>query len=129
MGTLYDYLLLQKDGAEVTVLDNVYDIETYFYNQPNDEWDNIMFDLAKKLQIVKINDGVVTVNLSDLIERNLSNLESLSDLFMECDIDLIMILVELLFWNDNSALLTKSISSSSKRKLSIPFLSIIKFTS
>ena len=54
MSTLYDYLLLQKDGAEVTVLDNVYDIETYFYNQPNDEWDNIMFDLAKKLQIVKI---------------------------------------------------------------------------
>ena len=90
MSTLYDYLLLQKDGAEVTVLDNVYDTETYFYNQPNDEWDNIMFDLAKKLQIVKINNGVVTVNLSDLIERNLSNLESLSDLFMECDIDLIM---------------------------------------
>ena len=90
MSTLYDYLLSQEDGAEVTVLDNVYDTETYFYNQSDDEWDNIMLDLAKKLQIVKINDGIVTVNLSDLIERNLSNLESLSVLFMECDIDLIM---------------------------------------
>lgn len=48
-----------------------------------------MLDLAKKLQIVKVDDGVVTVNLSDLIERNLSNLDFL-DLFIGCDIDLIM---------------------------------------
>ena len=89
MSTLYDYLLLQEDGAEVTVLDNVYDTETYFYNQSDDEWDNIMLDLSKKLQIVKVDDGVVTVNLSDLIERNLSNLDFL-DLFIDCDIDLIM---------------------------------------
>ena len=89
MSTLYDYLLLQEDGAEVTVLDSVYDTETYFYNQSDDEWDNIMLDLAKKLQIVKVDDGVVTVNLSDLIERNLSNLDFL-DLFIDCDIDLIM---------------------------------------
>lgn len=38
--TLYEYILSNPDGAEITVFDDTYDIEAYFYNDINDvfEW-------------------------------------------------------------------------------------------
>lgn len=89
--TLYDYLSLMEDGYELTVWDEDYDIESYFYNVINveDSWDKSMIELSKLLNVKEIRNNGVVVNLSKIIEDNLENL-SKSNLFIECDIDLIM---------------------------------------
>ena len=85
--TLKEYLLQMPEGEEVTVWDNTYDMETYFYNQTGSAWDDAMMDLADKLNVVDVhNDGVV-VDLYELIERNLSNI---SGLFYDPDVEIIM---------------------------------------
>ena len=87
---LYDYLSLMPDGEELTVWDNDYDIETYFYGgNPIDKWDNSKIELSKLLTITRITTGGVTVNLAEVIEKHIAQLDE-ADLFYECDIDLIM---------------------------------------
>jgi len=76
-------------GDEITVWDDTYDIEVYFYNQENDAWDRAMMDLASKLNVVDMHNGGVTVDLYELIERNIPALEA-SGLFKICDTDVIM---------------------------------------
>lgn len=85
--TLYD--ILPKDGSETTVIDNTYDMETYFYySEEGDAWDNAMMDLAKLLQVVEPNhNGSVMVDFTSLIEPKLPEL---IDLFIDCDMDAIM---------------------------------------
>lgn len=85
--TLRDYLLRMPEGSEVTVWDNVYDIETYFYNQCGTVWDDAMMDFASKLDVISVQNGGVCVNMSDVIELNLDNI---SGLFYDPDIDAIM---------------------------------------
>jgi hypothetical protein len=89
--TLYEYLSLTAEDTEITVRDNVYDTETYFYNdiRTKDVWNLSMIELSKKLTIVQITDNGVTVNLSDVIEKNLKALKA-AKLFIRCDIDSIM---------------------------------------
>jgi hypothetical protein len=87
--TLADYLKQTDEGTEVTVWDNDYDTEFYFYNQDLDLWDAIMWKLADKLTVVTVNGGGVVVDLAGLIERNLPNIEA-ADLFYSADIDDIM---------------------------------------
>lgn len=85
--TLYEYLKMYKSD-ELTVFDKDYDMETYFYTEPpEDDWDKAMRELSKLLEVVEISDSGVTVNLADRVEKNL---DKLSDLFYECDIDEIM---------------------------------------
>lgn len=88
---LYDYMELVKKGTEVTVFDKEYDMETYFYGGKNtdDEWEKLLQDLFKKLTIERIGRNGVTVNLSDVIEKNLDNLIK-ADLFVDNDIECIM---------------------------------------
>ena len=82
--TLKEYLLECPEGEEITVWDKDYDIEVYFYGQSDDE---AMMDLASKLNIVDIHNDGVTVDFSDLIERNIDNI---SGLFYYPDIDAII---------------------------------------
>ena len=89
--TLYDYLSPMEEGYELTVWDKDYDIETYFYNTVDmeDLWDKSMIELSKLLEIEEVCNNGVVVNLSKLIESRLKYLNK-SNLFIECDIDLIM---------------------------------------
>lgn len=89
--TLYEYLILTVENAEVTVWDKDYDIETYFYNDHDEDnrWQISMLELAKLLRVTKIWKNGIEVNLADLINRNINNLKE-SELFIHCDIDSIM---------------------------------------
>lgn len=89
MQTLKSYIHQFPEGDEITVWDNVYDIEFYCYNQENDAWDSAMMKLANKLNVVQVSSRGVTVDLTDLIERNLGNLKK-AGLFISPDIDDIM---------------------------------------
>jgi len=89
--TLFDYLKKMEQGDELTVCDEIYDTETYFYNDSDtkDVWNLSMIELSKKLTIIEIRDNGVTVNLSDVIARNLKALKA-AKLFIHCDTDSIM---------------------------------------
>ena len=75
--TLYDYINKSRaeEGAEFTVHDNHYDIETYFYKTSvlDNDWDKAMEKVARKLEVVEYDREGVTVNLSDVIEQSLEN--------------------------------------------------------
>lgn len=87
--TLKEYIMETPEGEEITVWDNDYDIEVYFYNQNDDAWDNAMMKLASKLNVVEVtNDGVV-VDMYDLIDKNIGNIEK-AGLFNDVDTDLVM---------------------------------------
>lgn len=85
--TLYEYLKSREDGAEITVYDKDYDMETYFYNDvPDDDWNKAIEDLSKLLTVTKIINDSVEVNFSELIESKMDNIKK-AELFDECDID------------------------------------------
>ena len=88
---LYDLLEVCEDGCEIVVLDENYDVETYFYSGTGgDLWDEAMLRLAKLLDIVNIKYTLaVEVNLSEIIKNKIEELKK-ADLFIECDIDSIM---------------------------------------
>ena len=87
---LADYLRLTEDGAEVTVHDTTYVMESYFYNDNDtDAWTQAMNDLAGLLTITQIYAYSVEVNLSDLIEKNLDKIKE-ANLFRNYDLDNIM---------------------------------------
>ncbi len=88
---LYDLLEVCEDGCEIVVLDENYDVETYFYSGTGgDLWDEAMLRLAKLLDIKEIKYTLaVEVNLSEIIENKIEELKK-ADLFIECDIDSIM---------------------------------------
>lgn len=88
------YNLLKNSDNEITVWDKNYDVEVYFYgifrNKDNlDDWDKAMVELSKLLVVVNYSPEGVTVNLSDVIEKNLQNLAN-ADLFICCTLDAIM---------------------------------------
>lgn len=93
--TLYEYIKSTEEGTEVTVWDEVYDMESYFYNDedPEDKWQTAMLNLAKKLDVVGIHKGIhkhgVEVNLLELIQRNINRLKE-TDLFRKCTVNSIM---------------------------------------
>lgn len=96
--TLYEHMQLNENGAEITVHDVDYDIESYFYNDlPKDKWQEAMLTIAKKLLVVETDDDeVVTVNLSEVIGRNLDN-GKFEKLFIRNDVDHIMDDIEAIF--------------------------------
>lgn len=105
--TLKDYLIQTAEGEETAVWDNTYDIEVYFYNQIDDDWDKTMMDLASKLNVVAIRDGGVIVDLYDLMENNIDALTE-ADLFITTDVDDIM--------DDMESILAGYVSESWLRK-------------
>lgn len=67
---LSEYLALCEDGMEVTVWDDVYDTEVYFYADPvKDDFDKAVSLVAQCLDVVTISDGGVTVNFWGVIEK------------------------------------------------------------
>lgn len=90
------YELLKNSDGEFIVWDVDYDIEVYFYGTAGDEtlgevdaWDKAMTDLSKLLDVKECSGRGVTVNLSELIEKNIKKLDE-AQLFIHCDIDAIM---------------------------------------
>lgn len=87
---LYDYLITLEEGTELTVWDTEYDIESYFYNdEPDDDWQTSMLELAKLLDVTETKKCGVIVNLSEVIEKKLDELKE-ADLFRRCTVDSIM---------------------------------------
>ena len=71
---LYDYLKTLEEGTELTVWDTNYDIESYFYNdEPDDDWQTSMLELARLLDVTEVKERGVIINLSDVIEKKLIN--------------------------------------------------------
>lgn len=94
--TLYEYMEKLEEGTEVAVVDNDYDVETYFYNDMNyeDEWDKSMIALSKILTVSEVIDEErVSVNLSELIEKHIDELKQ-ARLFIRCTLDEIMYDIE-----------------------------------
>ena len=79
---LSEYIEKCAEGEEVTVFDTDIDTEVYFYNQKTDAWDQAMFLIAEKLEVKEITERGVTVNFSEVIEKNLKNFDGL---FIEND--------------------------------------------
>lgn len=91
---LYDYLKTLEEGTELTIWDEEYDIESYFYNdEADDEWQDSMLELAKVLEIREIKERGVVVNLSELIEKKIDLLKE-TDLFHKCTVDSVMSSIE-----------------------------------
>lgn len=87
---LYDYLKTLEEGTELTVWDTDYDIESYFYNdEPDDDWQTSMLELAKLLDVIEVKERGVIINLSDVIEKKLDELKE-ANLFKRCTTDSIM---------------------------------------
>lgn len=90
---LYDYLVTLEEGTELTVWDEDYDIESYFYNdEPEDEdddWQTSILELAKLLDVTEVKERGVIVNLSEVIEKKLNELKE-ADLFIRCTTNSIM---------------------------------------
>ena len=91
---LYDYLVTLEEGIELTIWDKEYDIESYFYNDEADgfddnDWQTLMLRLAKLLDVIEIKERGVVVNLSEVIENKINKLKE-ANLFIKCNIDSIM---------------------------------------
>lgn len=98
--TLKEYIASRPDNedyAEFTVFDKDYDVEVYFYHPDMTEpWDIAMDRIASKLSVIEYteedlmhNNPQVTVDLSDLIERNINN-GTFEKLFIRNTVDDIM---------------------------------------
>ena len=91
---LYDYLVTLEDGTELTVWDKEYDMETYFYNDEADgfddnDWQTSMLELAKLLDVIEVKERGIIVNLSEVIENKIKELKE-ANLFVRCTTDSIM---------------------------------------
>lgn len=94
---LIDVINILDDGDEITVWDKDYDTEIYFCKDDNpDEWTKAINKIASELDVVKVGERAVVVNLGDLISKRLSILNK-ADLFIQCDIDSIMDDIESIF--------------------------------
>lgn len=98
--TLYEYLSKHHEIYELPVHDNEYKIEIYFYHDNKDEWDKAMQTIAKKLKVIcedkEYYCAGVTVNLSEVIEKNLGN-GTFEKLFIRNDTESIMEDIENIF--------------------------------
>lgn len=94
---LIDVINKHEDGDEVTVWDNTYDLELYFYkNDDQDEWNKAMNKIASVLEVVEERDDGVVVDLYSLINKHLLEFKKL-DLFFHYDVDFIMDSIEFIF--------------------------------
>ena len=87
--TLAEYILNSNED-EITVTDECFDMETYFYPFDMEEkWDRSMRKFAEMLTVKEIKHGTVIVNLSEVIENNLQKLKK-ADLFIKCSLNAVM---------------------------------------
>lgn len=73
MTTLYDYLKMSESDHDT--YDTVYDaVVTVCYigdEDENDDYDKFCNNIVKKVSVVKVIDDALTVNWSELVERNM----------------------------------------------------------
>lgn len=87
---LYDYLVTLEEGTELTVWDKEYDIESYFYNdEADDDWQTLMIELTKLLDVTEVKERGVVINLSEVIENKINELKE-ANLFLRCTTNRIM---------------------------------------
>ena len=69
--TLYEYL--QMTECDYDTYDTEYDavVTVCYIDEENDEYDKFCNGIIKKVNVVKINGNGLTVNWSELIERNM----------------------------------------------------------
>lgn len=69
--TLYEYLKMSE--ADYDTYDTEYDngVTVCYIDEETDEYDKFCNGIIKKVDVVKINGDVLTVNWSELIERNM----------------------------------------------------------
>lgn len=103
--TLYEFIEQSQPWEEFDIHDKDYDIETYFYDSiltPEDDWDKAMAKIAKKLEVVEVDCTPhdrykVTVNLSDVIDKNVKSNDEFKELFIINSTDAIMDDIENIF--------------------------------
>lgn len=94
---LYEYIKSQPKGAEIPVHDENYDIEIYFYNDDcTSNWQAAMMIIARHLTVLSENTDGVTVDLSNVIFRNINN-GKFENLFIRNNVDAIMYDIENIF--------------------------------
>ena len=95
---LSEYLATCDSSTEVTVWDDVYDMEMYFYNAPvDDDFDKAVSLIAQCVNIVEISENGVTVDFWGAIEQSRQALidngfypEGSSTEYLMHDVDLIL---------------------------------------
>lgn len=91
--TLAEYILTSNED-EITVTDESYDMETYFYPFDSyDRWNRLMQRFSEMLTVKEINHGTVVVNISEVINNKMESLKQ-ADLFMRCSLDVVMSSIE-----------------------------------
>lgn len=91
MITLYEYLEMSK--GDFDTCDTKYDAEATvcYIDIERDNYDKFCKDIIKKVNVVEINGDVLTVNWSELIERNMDKFKKFTEehwvLSYEDDID------------------------------------------
>ena len=94
--TLYEYLKSTKEGTEVTIWDNDYDIESYFYNDEDtedgdadDDTDNTSDDdddpefRNKYKEIFELNKQKLSKKAKDAVEEDEKEMTSIIKTFKE----------------------------------------------
>lgn len=71
MTTLYEYLRMSKNDFDT--YDTKYDVSVTvgYIGKENDEYDKFCNGIIKKVNVVEVNNNSLTVNWSELIERNM----------------------------------------------------------
>jgi len=72
--TLYDYITLHHNDFDTC--DTDYDITVTVcepYDEPEDNYDRFCIEMMKKVDVVEVNENVLVVNWSELIENNLGS--------------------------------------------------------
>ena len=91
--TLAEYIITSNED-EITVTDEHYDMETYFYPFDSyDRWNRLMQRFSEMLTVKEINHGTVVVNISEVINNKMESLKQ-ADLFMRCNFDVVMSSIE-----------------------------------
>ena len=69
--TLYEYLKMTE--CDYDTCDTEYDtgVTVCFIDEENDDYDKFCNGIIKKVDVVKINGDILTVNWNELIERNM----------------------------------------------------------
>ncbi len=67
---LYDVLKTKESEEEIVVIDNDIDMECYFYNNEENEFDLLMLEIAQLVDVIDVNEEYVIVDFYTLIENN-----------------------------------------------------------
>ena len=71
MMTLYDYMKLHEDDFDTYDTKYCADVTVCYIDEEYDEYDKFCNGIIKKVNVVKANGDTLTVNWSELIERNI----------------------------------------------------------